>query len=336
MSDIKLFRLQAGKAVELQGDASDLEKPLQTLIEANLDTLLGIRFLATEYSTGKTHAGRIDSLGLDENNCPVILEYKRSMGENVINQGLFYLDWLMDHQAEFKLLVMDQLGKPAADAIDWTAPRLVCIAADFTRYDGHAVQQINRNIELIRYRRFGDELLLLELANATSANASKASIAKVAKTAKTAAAPAAEPACTKGAGSDRSYTDWLPLLPPHLDELVASLEGHVLSLGDDVQRKELKLYVAFKRLKNFATVVPQKNRLLLYLHLDPTKVVPMPPNGQDVSQKGHWGTGDLELSLSSQADLDAAKSLILMAYEGRAPNPAASSRDLNGPPTAGT
>ena len=68
--------------------------------------------------------------------------------------------------------------------------------------------------------------------------------------------------------------------------------------------------------------VPQKNRLLLYLHLDPAKVVPMPPNGQDVSQKGHWGTGDLELSLSSQADLDAAKPLILMAYEGRAPAPA--------------
>lgn len=92
MSDIKLFQLKNGKATELQGNASDLEKPLQTLIEANLEPLLGIRFLATEYSTGKTHGGRIDSLGLDENNCPVILEYKRSVGENVINQGLFYLD----------------------------------------------------------------------------------------------------------------------------------------------------------------------------------------------------------------------------------------------------
>lgn len=331
MSDIKLFRLQAGKALELQGDASDLEKPLQTLIEANLDTLLGIRFLATEYSTGKTHAGRIDSLGLDENNCPVILEYKRSVGENVINQGLFYLDWLMDHQAEFKLLVMDQLGKPAADAIDWTAPRLVCIAADFTKYDGHAVQQINRNIELIRYRRFGDELLLLELANAASANTGKASSTKLAKPAK-AAVPTTEPAITRGAGTDRTYADWLRLLPPHLSELVASLEGHILSLGDDVQRKELKLYAAFKRLKNFATLVPQKNRLLLYLHLDPTKVVPMPVNGLDVSQKGHWGTGDLELSLSSQADLDAAKPLILVAYEGRAPNRAADGTVPSGQP----
>lgn len=316
MSDIKLFRLQNGKAVELQGDASDLEKPLQTLIEANLNTLLGIRFLATEYPTGKTHAGRIDSLGLDENNCPVILEYKRSMGENVINQGLFYLSWLMDHQAEFKLLVMDKLGKPAADAIDWTAPRLVCIAADFTKYDSHAVQQINRNIELIRYRRFGEELLLLELANASSAG--KTSGLKGAKPIKAAPATTIEPSSSKAAGGDRSYADWMPLLPTHLSELVASLEGHVLSLGDDVQRKELKLYVAFKRLKNFATVVPQKNRLLLYLHLDPSKVIPMPPMGQDVSQKGHWGTGDLELSLSSQSDLDAAKPLILTAYEGRA------------------
>ena len=64
----------------------------------------------------------------------------------------------------------DKLGKPAADRIGWSAPRLVCIAADFTKYDGHAVQQINRNIELSRYRRCGEELLLLELANATRAN----------------------------------------------------------------------------------------------------------------------------------------------------------------------
>lgn len=314
MSDIKLFRLQTGKAVELQGDASDLEKPLQTLIEVNLDILLGIRFLATEYSTGKTHAGRIDSLGLDENNCPVILEYKRSVGENVINQGLFYLDWLMDHQAEFKLLVMDKLGKPAADAIDWTAPRLVCIAADFTKYDSHAVQQINRNIELIRYRRFGEELLLLELANATSTNGGRALAIKPAK----AKSPPAEPSAAKAGTADRSFSDWLPLLPPHLSELLSSLEGYVFSLGDDVQRKELKLYVAFKRLKNFATVVPQKARLILYLHVDPDQLQPLPSNCRDVRQQGHWGTGGLELILASQADLDAAKPLIQMAYEGRA------------------
>jgi predicted transport protein len=311
VSDIKLFRLVAGQASELQGDASDLEKPLQTLIEANLEALLGIRFLVTEYSTGKTHGGRIDTLGLDENHCPVILEYKRSVGENVINQGLFYLDWLMDHQAEFKLLVMDKFDKIAADAIDWSAPRLVCIAADFTKYDGHAVQQINRNIELIRYRRFGDELLLLEQANAPSANGSKGVPGKGFKTAKE------EPSQGKTVGPDKSYAELLQTLSPALAELLSSTEDYMLSLGDDVQRKELRLYMAFKRLKNFATIVLQRNRLLLYLHLDPKLLAPLPSNARDLSQVGHWGTGDLEISLSSQENLDSVKPLIVKAYDGR-------------------
>ncbi|RQO59695.1 DUF91 domain-containing protein [Paucibacter sp. KBW04] len=314
MSDIKLFRLQSGRATELQGDASDLEKPLQNLIEANLETLLGIRFLATEYSTGKTHGGRIDTLGLDENHCPVILEYKRSVGENVINQGLFYLDWLMDHQAEFKLLVLEKFGKAAADAIDWSAPRLVCIAADFTKYDGHAVQQINRNIELIRYRRFGEDLLLLELANASSASASKNGVSnKVSKQSKDAKDAPTE----KTVGPDKPYAEIVMGLPSELADLLASLEDYTLSLGDDVQRKELRLYVAFKRLKNFATLVLQQKRLLLYLHLHPVPVVQALKNARDVSDIGHWGTGDVEISLSTLAELEAAKPFIAAAYEGR-------------------
>lgn len=41
-----------------------------------------------------------------------------SEAKNVINQGLFYLDWLLDHKADFKLLVIDKLGMEAADNID--------------------------------------------------------------------------------------------------------------------------------------------------------------------------------------------------------------------------
>lgn len=32
--------------------------------------------------------------------------------------------------------------------IDWGSPRLLFIAGNFTKYDEHAVQQINHNIEL--------------------------------------------------------------------------------------------------------------------------------------------------------------------------------------------
>ncbi len=162
VSDIKLFQFQEQGVAELPGAAVQVENSLQVLFEANLEALLGIRFIATEHSTGPVHGGRIDTLGLDEDNSPVIIEYKRAVNENVINQGLFYLDWLMDHRKEFQWLVMEKLGPEAAKAVDWSAPRLLCIAGDFTRYDEHAVKQIARNIELIRYRRFGEDLLMLE------------------------------------------------------------------------------------------------------------------------------------------------------------------------------
>lgn len=300
MSDIKLFRITNGTASEITGAVSDLEKPLQSLIESNLEALLGIHFLATEYSTGKTHAGRIDTLGLDEDHCPVIIEYKRSSNENIINQGLFYLDWLMDHQAEFKLLVLEKFGKSTANAIDWTSPRLICIAADFTKYDSHAVQQMDRNIELIRYRRFGKELLLFELVNSVAAELPSGRKAKVSKT----------------IGTDKTVAEWFAGMSPALRSLFDSLEGYIKSLGDDVARKDLKLYVAFKRLRNFATVCFQKNNLLVYLRIDAVNVVEEPGFSRDVRKVGHWGTGDVELTLKNLADLDRAKGLILVAYEG--------------------
>lgn len=74
MSDIKLFRYSSTTATELAGKAVAIEKILQNLIEAQMETFLGVRFLASEYGTGNKHRGRIDSLGLDENGCPVIIE----------------------------------------------------------------------------------------------------------------------------------------------------------------------------------------------------------------------------------------------------------------------
>ena len=249
LSEIRLFRIQSAKAAEVAGTQSDLERPLQSLIEQNLDALLGVRFLATEYRTGKSHAGRIDTLGLDEDNCPTILEYKRSVSESVINQGLFYLDWMMDHQAEFELLVLKTLGKERADAIDWTAPRLICIASDFTKYDVHSVQQMQRHIELVRYKQFGPDLLLLEQVTSIAAS----SPAKETRVSAKNWGTGAKSASSKG-GSDKTVVEWLEAMPDPIDSLFQSLETFVLSLGDDVQRKDLKLYVAFRRLRNFATV----------------------------------------------------------------------------------
>lgn len=303
MSDIQLFRLKGDLVAELPGRAVAVEKHLQTLIESQMPTFLGVRFLASEYATGKTHKGRIDSLGLDENGCPVIVEYKRHSNENVINQGLFYLDWLLDHQAEFRWLVMERLGKDAADAIDWSGTRLLCIAADFTRYDQHAVQQIPRNIELLRYKLFADDLLLLELVNAVS-------VGDV-----TASKPGTElGAAPKSGSKDKSFDEQYAAALPDTRAVYDSLAAHVLALGDDVTERRLKLYTAFRRLKNFASVVMYPNKMLVMLKLDPDSVELEEGFSRDVRQIGHWGTGELELTVRTAADLEKAKPLIERSY----------------------
>ncbi|SPK72679.1 conserved protein of unknown function [Cupriavidus taiwanensis] len=314
MSDIQLFRLSNGAAVELPSRAAALERQLQTLIEAQMPTFLGVRFLASEYATGKTHKGRIDSLGLDENDCPVIIEYKRHSNENVINQGLFYLDWLLDHQAEFRWLVMEKLGKEVAERIEWAGTRLLCIAADFTRYDQYAVQQIPRNIELLRYKMFGEDLLLLELVNANSVPDATTAKSEAAAAQTASVEPLSEPALTKTVGKDKSLLEQLEQASPEICELYALTKTYMASLGDDVQEKQLKLYTAFKRLKNFACVLVYPQRLVLTLKLDPATVALEEGFSRDVSQVGHWGTGDLEVYLRTPADLERAKPLIERSY----------------------
>jgi predicted transport protein len=314
MSDVKLFKIDSNQVRELPGEALQVERSLQLLFEANLEPLLGIRFLATEHSTGPVHGGRIDTLGLDEDDCPVILEFKRAVNENVINQGLFYLDWLLDHRKEFQWLVMEKLGTETANNVDWSAPRLICIAGDFTRYDQHAVKQIARNIELIRYRRFDSGLLMLELVHAP----------KQARSGVTApsASPTGTPIASEETDDDpyiSSRIDYrLSRADPALRDLFEAVRLYLVGLGDDVQVKELKNYIAFKRLKNFtcAEIYPQVKVVTLYLRLDPTKIELEEGFSRDVTKIGHFGTGNLALSLKNMDDFAKAQPLLRRAYEG--------------------
>ena len=303
MSDIKLFRITSGAVTELAGTTDTVEKSVQVLFETNLEALLGVRFLATEYTT--THGGRLDTLGLDENGCPVILEYKRASNENVINQGLFYLDWLMNHRKDFQWLVMEKLGKAAADGVDWSAPRLICIAGDFNRYDDHAVKQIQRNIELIRYRRFGPELLMLDLVAATSTKGvfidTKANL----------------PDGGSGGGNKyKTIGTVLQELDPGMSDRFEALRAYMMALGDDVQETTLRFYIAFKRIKNFVCVEfrPTTGKILMFVKVDPSTVQLEPGFTRDVSNLGHFGTGDLEITLSKAEDLERAKPLIELSY----------------------
>jgi predicted transport protein len=304
MSDLKLFRTSSDGVVEISGGAMALEKSLQTLFEVNLEALLGVRFLASEFITNE--GGRMDTLGIDENNAPVVIEYKRASNENVINQGLFYLDWLMGHRKDFEWLVMERLGKEVAQKVDWPGSRLICVAGDFQKWDEHAVKQMNRTIDLVRYRRYGDDLLLLEQLTATTA---KPPIGGVTATI---------PSPSSGTGKKyKTVSQQIDEAPPALLDLYHAVSDHLQAAGDDVQVKTTDFYIAFRRLKNFACVElrNQLGKVLAYVRIDPATLEMEPGFTRDMRDINHFGTGDLEITIQSMADLERAKSLFDAAYQ---------------------
>ncbi len=295
MSSIKLFKTD-GVVTELPASSVTLERELQKLIEQNMSTFFGVTFLKTEYIT--SNGGRIDSIGIDENYCPVIFEYKRTATENVINQGLFYLDWLLEHKADFELIVMNLLGKNYSDKLDWRMPRLICVAGDFTKYDEHAVKQIDRNIDLIRYKKFGLELLLLELINSNTTKAltdnSENHLLRQ--------------------SDKKAFEKQLQSTNKSFRELYNAIKDYILALGDDVTENPLKLYTAFKKMKNIICVEISQKQITLYLKLNPDDIEIKEGFTRDMRNVWHWGTGDLQVIIRNADDFEKAKYLIDMAY----------------------
>lgn len=297
MAEIKLFSL--GETVkERTSSEVILERELQTLIERNMEIFFGVRFLKSEYVVTN---GRMDSIGIDENNSPVIFEYKRSQNENVINQGLFYLDWLLDHKADFKLLVIEKLGMEAADKIDWSVPCVICVAHDFTKYDIHAVNQMQRNIKLVSYRKYDKDLILFEHLNTPATKASVESATGI------------DDGDAKG-NAQKSHVEKLASAPDNIKNLYHSICDFIESLGDDVAPNQLKLYLAYKKVQNMVCIEIHNRQITLFLKLNPETVKIEPGFTKDMRNIGHYGTGDLQVIIKNAEDFEKAKPLLERAY----------------------
>src|SRR6266511_2282716 len=105
-----IFEISSNHLIPVEQTNFTLEKELQSLIEANLGPVFNCRFVASEFSTGLQHAGRIDTLAMSEDNNPVMIEYKKAESSELINQSLFYLHWIQDHRGDFEMAVRKQLG----------------------------------------------------------------------------------------------------------------------------------------------------------------------------------------------------------------------------------
>ncbi|MFB8086855.1 hypothetical protein [Streptomyces sp. NPDC055992] len=307
MAELMLFRRDAdGRDVELSGSTVALEVELQRRVEAGLEQMLGIRFLASEYATGPWHRGRIDTLGLDENNSPVVIEFKRGSDSGVLSQAVSYLTWLESAHHEFEALVRSVLGAEAAASVDWRRPRMVCIAAGFSHHDRVAVQRLPERIDLVRYRVFEGDLLGPLLVDSSPGLSTTTSSRRSRLTAVGSVAAEPETAPAVGAG----------LVPACLRDLYAELDEALTAWGE-VEVTQLRHHIAYRRLVNVASVIfrPKHEVILVYLRLDPDSVELEEGFTRDMRGIGHLGTGDLEVRVGSAAGLEKAAPLIRRAFE---------------------
>ncbi|MBI9108345.1 MAG: hypothetical protein JEZ04_16485 [Spirochaetales bacterium] len=288
------------------------EKELQALFESNLSEIFNCRFVATEFSTGPVHGGRIDSLALSEDNNPVIIEYKVIGSSQLINQSLYYLSWMNDHKGDFEIAVQKVFPDENIE-IDWSNIRVICIAPEYKKYDLHAVKMMGANIELWQYRYYENGALFFEEVYKRSVVMASAQNENDIGKNPVMVEAGKKAALTRATG--------VYYIEPHLDKiekekriLAELLQEFIIGLDESIEEVPKKHYIAYKISQNFVCMEVQKSKILLFLKIDPNTIIDMPDNCRNVRNIGHYGTGDFEVTVSNEADAEAAKEFIRLSF----------------------
>ena len=309
-----IFNISEQRLSAVEQKNFQLEKYLQNLIEKNLDTVFSCRFIASEFSTGAQHAGRIDSLALSEEDNPVIIEYKKVESSELINQSLFYLHWIQDHQGDFEIAARKKLGNEIN--IDWSDIRVICLAPNYKKYDLHAVQVMGANIELWKYRLFSNNSLYLEEifhnSHSSASNVNHASTDNEYKNPIMVAA-GKKAACTR-ATATYTFDERLQGKSQDMLELTATIREFILDLDESIEEVPKKFYVAYKISQNIVCMEIKNKNIKLFLKLKPTDIPDNTPFCRDVTSIGHYGTGDVEFTVSTESEFNNIKEFISLAY----------------------
>jgi predicted transport protein len=286
-----IFQVNNDKMKQLKTSNFKNERELQVLVEKNLEEIFGIKFIASEFSTGKKHGGRIDTLGLDENNAPVIIEYKWGEKDNVINQGLFYLDWLDDHKGDFQVIVEKKLGRKIE--IDWSQPRLILVTQSFNKYDKDAINRISENIELWTYSLYENGIFEVNIEGSSQADNERGE----------------RRTKIQYATYDLNYH--LNKTSKELQQKINKIRKKILELPNIQEKTEQKSGVTYKTTKSFCRFEFGKNSIDLLLkepkYNDPKNLV------NDITSYA-WGYKG-RVKIDKGSDVEYLFSLIKQSYE---------------------
>ncbi|KXK17383.1 MAG: hypothetical protein UZ15_CFX003002496 [Chloroflexi bacterium OLB15] len=299
-----LFRIDNHSTThQISAGRFPLERDLHGLIEKNLASLFNIRFVASEYTILGEQPGRIDTLGLDSNGSPTIIEYKREEKESVINQGLYYLNWLVDHRGDFVVAAQKALG--TGIEIFWDNPRLLIIAQSFAKWDTYAVKRMGDGIELWRYVLYGDDLFFLEQVYGQPRQNHTMSSAEPKVNDK----PSEKPNYTVSSylqGKKESAINLFSTIREGIFEF-ATEEGEIIETAN-------KLYIAYRHGKNFCEIELLSKSLKITIDIPFNELDDPQELARDVSSVGHWGTGETQFKVDDAEQIQYALSLIGQSF----------------------
>lgn len=279
-----------------------MEKEIQILFEKNLNEIMGLEMVNSEFVIkGK----RIDTLGYDpQSKAFVIIEYKRDKNVSVVDQGFTYLSLMLENKADFVLTYNETLKKSIhSTSIDWSQTRVAFVSPSFTENQRLATNFKDIAIELWEVKRYENDLI--------SINPIK----------KTKSAESIKP-LTQQNSVIKSVTDEIKVYTEedHLNgyseeikELYETFKSAILNLTDDIEIVSKKLYIAFKKNKNIADVVIMKKGVKIFINLKKSQLDDPKGLMKDVSETGHWGNGDYETIVANTMNLEYIMSLIKQA-----------------------
>lgn len=296
-----------------------LEKEIQTLFEENLSTISNLKFVKSEFTI---KGYRIDTLAYDEESKSfVIIEYKRERNFSVIDQGVTYLNLMLEYKSDFIVEYNESCQHNLKrDQIDWSQSKIIFVSPAFTDYQKQSTNFKDLAIELWEVKRFENDLLLI---NSIKKSKSAPSIKEV--------QPKQNPKLNAQTDSE------LKLNESELERVTSSLivydeayhfEGKsddvielyedfknaILTLAPELEIVSTKLYVAFKRGKNNIVSIQIQKKLLKIWFSSRQETLDDPKQlTKDVTNIGHWGTGDYELIASDTENLEYIMSLIKQA-----------------------
>jgi predicted transport protein len=299
---MKLYTKTKNNITLLKEVSFKLEKDIQNLFESQLSELVGLQLVKSEFTIKNK---RIDTLAFDpQNKAFIIIEYKRSKSNSVVDQGFTYLNLMLENKADF-IVEYNESCKDSIQRkdVDWSQTRVIFVSTSFTENQKLATNFKDIAIELYEVKQYEGGIIAI---NPIKKSSSATSIQPLTEK---------DEAIKNVTREIKVYSeeDHLANKSEEITELYEAYKDAILNLTDNIEIQARKDYIAFKKNSNIADITIQRKGLKMWINLkkgnldDPKKIT------RDVSETGHWGNGDYELLITDTNNLEYIMSLVKQA-----------------------